>query len=50
MTSRLRTLEDYKAAYKKSVETPEAFWAEQAESFVWHKKWDKVLDWDFKGP
>lgn len=50
MTSRLRTLEDYKAAYKKSVETPEAFWAEQAESFVWQKKWDKVLDWDFKGP
>jgi acetyl-CoA synthetase len=50
MTTRLRTLEDYKAAYKKSVETPEAFWAEQAETFVWRKKWDKVLDWDFQGP
>ena len=50
MTTRLRTLDDYKAAYKKSVEAPEAFWAEQAETFVWHKKWDKVLDWDFKGP
>jgi len=50
MTTRLRTLEDYKAAYKKSVDTPEAFWAEQADSFVWQKKWDKVLDWDFKGP
>ena len=50
MTSRLRTLDDYKEAYKRSVDAPDAFWAEQAESFVWRKKWDKVLDWDFDGP
>jgi acetyl-CoA synthetase len=50
MTSRLRTLDDYKKAYQLSVDAPEAFWAEQADSFVWHKKWDKVLNWNFEGP
>jgi acetyl-CoA synthetase len=32
------------------MENPEAFWATQAESFVWKKKWDKVLEWDFIKP
>lgn len=36
--------------YNKSVDDPEAFWAEIAEEFVWRKKWNKVLDWDFKKP
>ncbi|MES2133871.1 MAG: acetate--CoA ligase [Bacteroidota bacterium] len=44
----ITTLETYKAAYKKSVEEPENFWASVAENFTWHKKWDKVLEWDFK--
>jgi acetyl-CoA synthetase len=38
---------EYQTEYKKSIETPEAFWAEKAETFQWHKKWDKVLDWNF---
>ncbi len=42
--------EEYKAAYKKSVEDPEAFWADIAENFQWRKKWDKVLEWNFKEP
>src|ERR1700752_121426 len=45
---RINTFEEYKSEYKKSVDNPEAFWAENAESFVWKKKWDKVLDWNFK--
>ncbi len=44
----LKTLEAYKEAYKQSVEQPELFWAGIAENFTWHKKWDKVLEWDFK--
>ena len=47
---RIKTPEDYKKYYKQSVEDPEGFWAEQAESFVWKKKWDKVLDWNFSEP
>src|SRR5246127_1090560 len=45
---RINTLEEYRSEYKKSVDNPEAFWAEKAENFVWKKKWDKVLDWNFK--
>jgi acetyl-CoA synthetase len=48
--SRITSFEQYQQEYKKSVENPEAFWAEQAEQFVWKKKWDKVLDWNFKEP
>ena len=38
----------YAALYRRSVEDPEGFWAEQAEAFLsWDKKWDRVLDWDY---
>lgn len=37
----------YKKTYKRSVEDPEGYWAEQAERFTWFKKWDSVLKWDF---
>lgn len=50
MVTQMKTLDDYKNAYKASIENPEQFWAEQAGKFVWKKKWEKVLDWDFKGP
>lgn len=46
----LKSLEEYQAAYKKSVEDPEAFWADIAGNFFWRKRWDKVLDWNFKDP
>lgn len=42
--------EDYQQQYQRSVDEPEAFWAEVAEDFVWKKKWDKVLAWDFHKP
>jgi acetyl-CoA synthetase len=47
---RISTWDDYQRVYKQSVETPEAFWAEIAEDFVWRKKWDNVLEWDFNKP
>lgn len=37
----------YQEMYKKSVEDPEAFWAEQAERLTWFQKWDTVLSHDF---
>ena len=46
----IRSLPEYKAAYKKSVEDPESFWASVAENFYWRKKWDKVLEWNFTDP
>src|SRR5215831_318064 len=46
----IRSLEEYQLRYKQSVEDPEKFWAEIAENFLWHKKWDKVLEWNFTEP
>lgn len=40
----------YEAAYQKSVQDPEAFWAEIAANFTWQKPWDKVLNWNFREP
>jgi len=48
--SQIRSLEEYQSAYKKSVDDPEGFWAGIAEQFTWHRKWDKVLDWNFSEP
>ncbi len=47
---KIKTLEEYNTAYKKSIEDPEGFWADVASGFLWQKKWDKVLDWNFKEP
>ena len=46
----IKSLEDYQKAWKKSIESPEEFWSSIAENFHWYKKWDKVLDWNFKDP
>ena len=38
----------YESMYERSMNEPDAFWAEQAETFIdWEKKWDKVSDVDF---
>ena len=50
MTDQIKTLQDYQEIYAKSVEHPEVFWAQQAESFQWRKKWDQVLEWNFSEP
>ena len=46
----IKSLEEYKEHYKNSVEQPEEFWGNIAENFTWRKKWDKVLNWNFKEP
>jgi acetyl-CoA synthetase len=41
--------EKYLEMYKKSVDSPEEFWAGLADEFItWDKKWDSVLEWDWK--
>ncbi len=46
----IKSAAQYQDAYKKSKEDPEGFWSEVAEGFYWRKKWDKVLDWNFREP
>jgi len=50
MTTQIKTFADYQEVYKRSVADPEAFWAAEADTFHWQKKWDKILEWDFKKP
>ncbi|GBF51363.1 acetyl-CoA synthetase [Leptospira ryugenii] len=38
----------YKKLYQESIDKPEKFWAEQAKRLTWIKKWNKVLNHDFK--
>ncbi|MBQ4820982.1 acetate--CoA ligase [Aquimarina sp. MMG016] len=47
----IKHLEEYFQVYRKSVRDPETFWSEVAEEhFMWRKKWDNVLSWDFTKP
>ena len=34
----------YEEQFTQSIDNPEEFWAEAAESIDWYKKWDSVLD------
>ncbi|MGB3453428.1 MAG: acetate--CoA ligase [Moheibacter sp.] len=41
---KIKNLEQYIKAYKKSVNDPEEFWGDIADkNFIWYQKWDKVL-------
>jgi acetyl-CoA synthetase len=42
----IKSLEEYEALYKRSIDDPEGFWAEAAQELHWFKPWDKVLDWN----
>ena len=46
----IKSLEQYNQDYKKSVENPNDFWSNIAEHFIWRKKWDSVLNWNFTEP
>lgn len=38
------SIEEYREFYRRSVEEPERFWAEQARFIDWHQEFDEVLD------
>jgi acetyl-CoA synthetase len=46
----IKSQEQYEMAYRVSVNDTDEFWASVAEHFQWRKKWDKVLEWNFKEP
>ena len=43
-------IEEYNKLYKYSVDNPEQFWSDVADSFIWKKKWSKVFEYDFSKP
>ncbi len=47
--ARIKSMEEYKRLYKRSVEDPDGFWAEMAEKHLhWFKRWDTVEEYSFK--
>jgi acetyl-CoA synthetase len=42
----VKSLEEYRRLYERSVKDPEGFWAEQAQALAWSRKWDRVLEWN----
>ncbi|MBC7566602.1 MAG: acetate--CoA ligase [Pedobacter sp.] len=46
----ITSLDEYKKNYQLSIDQPEEFWAGIAEKFLWKRKWDKVLSWNFSEP
>lgn len=50
MSSQIQTLSGYIYEYQRSVQDPEHFWSRIANAFFWHKRWDKVVEWDFEKP
>ncbi len=47
---KITDFESFQNTYKNSTEAPETFWASIAETFIWRKKWENVLEWDFSLP
>lgn len=41
----IKSFEEYKKLYNRSIKNPEKFWAEAAEELHWFKKWNKVIKW-----
>jgi acetyl-CoA synthetase len=46
----ITTQREYQKTYQDSIENPESFWASIAENFLWRKKWDTVLEYDWLKP
>ncbi|MEM9016052.1 MAG: acetate--CoA ligase [Verrucomicrobiota bacterium] len=45
-TAHIKSMEEYEAMHRESIEDSEGFWAGQAaELLTWQQPWDEVLDW-----
>ena len=42
----IRSLADYEALYRRSVENPEEFWGAAAGELHWFEPWQTVLEWN----
>jgi len=40
-------IQDYEAAYKKSIADPETFWSTVAKELEWFTPWQRVLEWNY---
>ena len=47
---KINSIDQYHREYQKSVESPESFWEEIANTFQWESKWNQILEWEFRTP
>ena len=47
---KIESFSEYQLEYQRSIDNPELFWEEKANTFSWVSKWNKVLNWEFKTP
>ena len=45
--SLIKSMDEYKNKYQRSLDDPDGFWAEEAEKFVWFDKWDTVRQFNY---
>ncbi len=45
----IKSMDEYRKMYDRSIKDPNGFWAEMAEGFYWKEKWSKVRSYDFTG-
>jgi acetyl-CoA synthetase len=43
----VKTEDEYREMYKRSIEDPDGFWGEIAETYEWYEKWDTVRDYNY---
>ena len=50
MSIKIDSLKKYREVYQQSIDNPSLFWNEIAEQFLWKKKWNKTLEYDWSVP
>ena len=43
----IKDMDQYQKLYERSISDPEGFWNDEAEKFVWFKKWDTVRSYNY---
>ncbi len=41
----IKSMDEYRALHARSINDPEAFWGEQADTLEWFSPWSRVLEW-----
>jgi acetyl-CoA synthetase len=47
MSFRIKSFQQYQQDYQMSIDNNDGFWADKADHFVWHSKWQTVRTGDF---
>jgi len=43
----IKDMSQYQKLYERSINDPEGFWNDEAEKFIWFKKWEVVRDYNY---